>query len=102
MGLADLANEFRDTVRLQPDLGLFQVPALLVVDENLALLALALDLDLVKVFAFSPEPPNHARMTGVIDAVVTLPPDPGPGGSRLSPRVTLTPLTGTPSSSAAS
>jgi hypothetical protein len=28
-----------------------------------------LDLDLVKVFAFSPEPPNHPRMTGVIDAV---------------------------------
>jgi hypothetical protein len=28
-----------------------------------------LDLDLVKVFAFSPSPPNFARMNGVIDAV---------------------------------
>ena len=32
-------------------------------------LELGLDLDLVKVFAFSPEPPNHARMTGVVDAL---------------------------------
>ena len=32
-------------------------------------LDVSLDLDLVKVFAFTPEPPNHARMTGVVDAI---------------------------------
>ena len=32
-------------------------------------LEVALDVDLVKVFAFTPEPPNHARMTGVVDAL---------------------------------
>jgi hypothetical protein len=32
-------------------------------------LDLSLDLDLVKVFALTPEPPNHARMTGVVDAI---------------------------------
>jgi Protein of unknown function (DUF3570) len=32
-------------------------------------LELALDVDLVKVFAFTPQPPNHPRMTGVVDAL---------------------------------
>ena len=41
-----------------------------------------------------------SRAGGVIEAVVTLPPEPGPMGRRVSPSVTLTLASGMPSSSA--